>query len=202
MNVFIGCEYSGIVRDAFIKKGHNAISCDIIESESTFGDHIVGDIIDTLSVVDDKFYDIIICHPPCTYLCVSGNRYYADSNERINAIYWTEMLWELCKKKSKAVCFENPVGVLSTKSKLGKPTQYIQPWMFGHKEKKKTGLWLYNLKKLKETNNVYHEMMKLPEKEQSRIHYCSPGKNRGKIRSRFFTGIADAMVEHWSITNV
>lgn len=197
MKVFVGCEYSGIVRDAFIKRGHYALSCDLIPTESNSGDHVIADVFQILKNTDDKFYDIIICHPPCTHLCVSGNRWYSDSEKRTNAIKWTEALWELCKRKAKAVCFENPVGVLSSKSKLGKPSQYIQPYMFGHAEKKKTGLWLYNLPILKESNNVYEEMIKLPKKEQEKIFYCSPGEDRGKRRSKFYSGIAEAMAEQW-----
>lgn len=198
MKIFVGCEYSGIVRDAFIKENHFAVSCDIIPSESSVGDHITGDIVSVLQNTEDKFYDIIICHPPCTYLCVSGNRWYSNSDKRLSAIKWTEYLWDLCKKKAKAVCFENPVGVLSSMSKLGKPTQYIQPYMFGHPEKKKTGLWLYNLPILHETDNVYNIMLQLPLKEQNKVHYCSPGEYRGKIRSKFYTGIAEAMANQWS----
>lgn len=197
MKVFVGCEYSGVVRDAFIMEGHYAISCDIIPSESDKGDHIIFDIIKILENTDDNFYDLIICHPPCTYLCVSGNRWYNNSIKRKNSIKWTEYLWDLCKQKSKSVCFENPVGVLSTQSSLGKPTQYIQPYMFGHPETKKTGLWLHNLQLLKETNNVFNELRLLSNKEKHKIFYCSPGKDRGKIRSKFYSGIAEAMAKQW-----
>lgn len=199
MNVFVLFEYSGVVRDAFIRKGHYAVSCDILPSESSFGEHIQTDI-NNYSIPYESF-DLIIVHPPCTKLCVSGNGTYGKGKikeeERKESIIWTEKLWKEITSKCRKVCFENPVGVLSTQSSMGKPTQYVQPWMFGHPEKKKTGLWLFGLPKLSPTNNVYDQMAKLSKKEQNRIHYCSPGKNRGKIRSKFYTGIAEAMVNQW-----
>jgi len=199
MRVFVGCEYSGIVRDEFIREGHYAISCDILPSESLYGDHIMHDVVEILENTEDGFYDLIICHPPCTYLCVAGNRYYSNTKKRQESIEWTEQLWNLCKKKGNRVCFENPVGVLSTQSNLKKPSQYIQPYMFGHPEKKKTGLWNYNLPNLIGTNNVFIEMQSLPLKEQQRIWYMSPGKDRSKRRSMFFRGIAEAMAKQWGI---
>lgn len=187
MNVFIGCEYSGIVRDAFIREGHTAISCDILPTES-IGPHYTGDIFDFLNS-EWRNFDIGIFHPPCTNLCVSGNRWYANSAERKIAILWTEMLWKIAINHCKSMCFENPVGVLSSQSSLGKATQYIQPWQFGHGETKKTGLWLHNLPKLQSTNIV--------DGRANRIHKMAPGKHRGKERSRFYTGIANAMAEQW-----
>lgn len=190
MRVAILCEYSGIVRDAFINRGHKAISVDLLDSEAP-GPHCKSDVFDFL---DCREFDLIIAHPPCTYLAVSGNRWYANSQEREASIEWTNKLWKECVKRSARVCFENPVGVLSTRSDLPKP-QYIQPWQFGHKETKKTALFLYNLTTLKETDNVYEDMMTLPAKERHRIHYLGGG--RGHERSKTYTGIAKAMASQW-----
>jgi hypothetical protein len=201
MKVLVACEFSGIVRDAFIEKGHDAVSVDLRPSESDKGPHGLEDIMYWLSITPDNQYDIIIAHPPCTCLCVSGNATYAAGKpryeERLKAVLWTDKLWRLCKKKGKSVCFENPKGVLSTLSNLGKPAQYIQPYQFGHTETKYTGLWLWNLERLIETDNVKSEMEELPNKEKHKVWYEGPGRNRAKNRSRFFTGIAKAMADQW-----
>ena len=135
-------------------------------------------------------------HPPCTALAVSGNATYAKGKvkyaERLAAIEWTTDLFNKAKEVADHVCMENPVGILPFK-----PTQYIQPWEFGHPEKKKTGLWLHNLPRLRPTNNVHDEMVKLPKKEQERIWYMSPSKTRGHERSKTFQGIADAMADQF-----
>jgi len=195
MKVLVAFEYSGVVRDAFITKGHDAKSCDLLPTERP-GPHYKGDIIDMLK----QDYDLIIAHPPCTALCVAGNSTYGlgkdKYKERMDSAKWTQCLWYQCKKWSPRVCFENPVGVLTSMTDLPKP-QYIQPYQFGHKEQKKTGLFLHGLGPLIETNNVYEEMMKLPKKERERIHYMSPGPERGKARSLTFQGIADAMADQW-----
>lgn len=199
MKVLVLFEYSGVVRDAFIRQGHTAISLDTLPSESNVGDHIQVDI--NLYPPDYSVFDIIIAHPPCTKLCVSGNGTYGKGKikeqERLQSIEWTTNLWNEITSVCDRVCFENPVGVLSTQSSMGKPTQYIQPWMFGHTEKKKTGLWLKGLSPLIPTNNVYEEMCLLPIKEQQKIWYMGNTKERGKLRSRFYTGIAEAMATQW-----
>jgi site-specific DNA-cytosine methylase len=204
MNVLVACEYSGIVRDAFLDAGHYAMSCDILPSESErthpLGDHWHGDVMNCLYHTGD--WDLIIMHPPCTHLCVSGNRWYGKGqpghDKRIEAVEWTALLWNLACQKSLHVVLENPVGVLS--SLWRPPEQYVQPHQFGHPEFKKTGLWLTpGLPKLKPTNQLvvpesnssqYHEWM--------RVWRMAPGPERGKERSRFFTGIAAAMAEQWS----
>lgn len=183
MKVLIACEFSGIVRDAFIKRGHDASSLDLLPTELK-GPHIQGDIFNWLP---NTFWDLIIVHPPCTYLAVCGNRYYAGTDKRIRAIDWTMDLWERILQSSTMACMENPVGVLSTAFRP--PDQYIQPWQFGHGETKKTGLWLYNLPKLVPTNIV--------EGRETRIWYMSPSPDRGKERSRFYPGIAEAMATQW-----
>ncbi len=204
MKILIACEESQVITKEFREQGHDAYSCDIKECTGDLPQyHIKSDVMELLEVLPDKFYDLIIAHPPCTCLSVCGNGTYAKGKgryqERLDAVKWTEDLWELCKRKAKSVCFENPVGTLSTLSKMGKPTQYIQPYEFGHTETKKTGLWLYNLPKLKGTEDVKAEMDLLPAKEKHKIWYCSPSKERGAIRSKTYKGIANAIVNQWGV---
>jgi len=199
MKVLVACEYSGVVRDAFLIKGHDAISCDLLPTDSP-GPHHQGDIIEYLNEFNDGHFDLIIAHPECTKLCVSGNAHYGEGmpkhNERLDSVKWTMEFWRLAKSKSHAVCLENPVGVLCRMGGIVKPS-YVQPYEFGHLEQKKTGLHLHNLPRLNSTNNVYHEMMKLPKNKRERIHYLPPSKDRWKIRSTTFKGIAEAMAEQW-----
>ena len=184
MKVLVACEYSGVVRDAFRSGGHDAWSCDLLPSDAP-GPHITGDCI---PAIKSKVWDLIIMHPPCTALAVSGNRWYGKGQpknpERIEAIKWTMDLWELAKAHSYRVAMENPVGVLPIK-----PTQYVHPWQFGHGETKKTGLWLHNLPPLDPTNVV--------EGREQRIWKLPPSADRWKIRSTTFQGIADAMADQW-----
>ena len=200
MKVLVLCEYSGTVRDAFIKKGHNAISCDLLPTD-THGPHYTGDAFDMLK----EPWDLIIAHPPCTCLSVSGNSTYGNNTDgtpkekhymRIEAAEWTEKLWNGCLSVCDRVCFENPVGVLPTLTDMPKPI-YIQPYQFGHPEQKKTGLFLHGLPPLRETNNVYDAMMQLPKNVRERLHYLPPSKDRWKIRSTTYKGIADAMAGQW-----
>lgn len=180
MKVLIACEFSGIVRDAFIAKGHDAWSCDLLPTEKP-GPHIQGDVIKHMK----EDWDLMIAHPPCTYLAVSGARWFeARRNEQFMAISFFIRLTQFAIPK---FCIENPVGIMSTVWR--KPDQYIQPWQFGHGEVKKTGLWLRNLPKLIPTNIV--------DGREARIHKMPPSKNRGKLRSITFQGIADAMAEQW-----
>lgn len=195
MKVLVACEYSGRVRDAFIALGHEAISCDLLPTDSP-GPHYEGDVFDLL----DNTYDLIIAHPPCTCLCVSGNSTYGATQdryqERLDAVRWTKLLWDKCVLSAKSVCFENPVGVLKRLGGLPQ-ANYIQPWQFGHMEQKKTGLHLHNLPALRETNNVYDKMMQLPKNVRERMHYMQPSKDRWKLRSTTYQGIANAMAEQW-----
>lgn len=181
MKVLIACEMSGTIREAFKSKGHIAMSCDLLPTEIN-GWHYQGDLFDVI----DLGWDLVIAHPPCTYLAVSGNRWYAGTKQREDAIKFVERIWE---SNVKRLCIENPVGVLSTQSILGPPTQYIQPWQFGHGETKKTGLWLKNLPPLKPTNIV--------EGREQRIWKMGPSANRGIERSRTYQGWADAIVSQW-----
>ena len=195
MNVLVGCEYSGIVRDAFIAKGHDAISCDLLPTEKP-GPHYQGDIYEMLNYE----WDLIIMHPPCTALTVAGNKWYGEGQpkyqQRLDSAKWTEELWVVCKAMADKVCFENPVGVLTRLTTMPK-AHYVQPYWFGHREQKKTGLFLHGLKPLTATNNVYDEMMLLPKRERERLHYLPPSKDRWKIRSATFQGLADAMADQW-----
>ena len=199
MRVLVACEYSGRVRDAFIAMGHDAMSCDLLPTDND-GPHHQGDVIDYLNNVDDDHFDLIIAHPECTKLCVSGNAWYGEGKEkyhmRLESVEWTVMFWELCKAKSSKVCFENPVGVLSRLGGMVKAS-YVQPYQFGHTEQKKTGLHLHNLPPLVATDNVYDEMMLLPKRERERMHYLPPSPDRWKIRSTTYQGIADAMANQW-----
>lgn len=199
MNVLVACEYSGVVRDAFALKGYNSISCDLLDSDAP-GNHHKGDVIKYLNKFRDNHFDLIIAHPECTKLCVSGNAHYGECRpryqERLDSVKWTMMFWELAKNKAKRVCFENPVGVLHRLGGMPK-ADYVQPYQFGHLEQKKTGLHLHNLNPLKESNNVYEEMMKLPKNIRERMHYLPPSKDRWKIRSTTYPGVAKAMADQW-----
>jgi len=198
LKILIGCEYSGRVRDAFIARGHDAISCDILPTDAP-GPHYQGDVRDMLG----QDWDLIIMHPPCTALTVAGNSTYGEGQpkyaERLASVKWTVDLWNACKAVSPRVCFENPVGVLRRLGGMHKP-HYIQPYQFGHMEQKKTGLFLHGLPPLVPTNDVYDEMMKLPKNVRERLHYLPPSPDRWKIRSTTYQGIADAMAEQWGKT--
>ena len=189
MKVLIACEYSGIVRDAFIKKGFNATSCDILPTESK-GKHYQGDVLDILG----DAWDLMIAHPPCTHLSVSGARWFTEGKKpmylRDEAI---EFVQKLMDAPIKHIAIENPVSVIS--SYIRKSDQMINPYQFGHKEYKRTCLWLKDLPKLEETSNVKEETDKLPVNQKHRIHWLGSGK--GKERSKFYSGIAEAMADQW-----
>jgi hypothetical protein len=183
MKILVACESSGIVRDSFKAKGHDVWSCDLLPSESP-GNHIQEDVIPKLKYS----WDMIIAHPPCTYLASSGARWFHTSTARERQqneaiAFFNAFLLADCPR----VAIENPIGIMSTKYR--KPDQIIQPWMFGHGETKATCLWLKGLPKLKPTDIV-------PGRE-ARIHKMSPSPTRGKDRSRTYQGIADAMANQW-----
>ena len=193
MKVAVICEYSGVVRDAFIRAGHDAISFDLLPSESSFGDHIQGDIMQ-FSQEYWKQFDLAICHPPCTHLAVSGAAWFKyKEKEQAEALDFVRYLMNLPISK---IVIENPVSVISTR--IRKPDQIIHPWQFGHPEMKTTCLWLKGLQNLTETNNVHDEMMLLPKNLRERNHYLPPSPDRWKERSRTYQGIADAMAKQWS----
>lgn len=192
MRVLVACEFSGVVRDAFRKKGHDAWSCDILPAEDGSKYHIQDDVLNHLN----EDWDLMIAHPPCTYLCNSGVSWLHKDGTRWGKLTEASLFFKsLTSSKINKVCVENPIP--HKYGKLPKYTQIVHPWMFGHMERKATCLWLHNLRPLVPTNNVKSEMEKLPKKEQQRIHYMSPSKNRGLERSRTFQGIADAMAEQW-----
>ena len=187
MNVLVGCEFSGKVREAFRNLGHDVTSCDLLPSDDNSQHHIQGDVI---GVINSRRWDLIIIHPPCTALAVSGNRWYGRGmpkhHERLDSIKWTTELYNLCKEYADRVVMENPVGVLPMKA-----SQYIQPWQFGHGETKKTGLWLHNLPDLVPTDVV--------EGREQRIWKLPPSADRWKIRSETYQGIADALAAQYSV---
>ena len=189
MNVLVGCEFSGIVRDEFRKKGHNAYSCDIIPSEKDNKFHIQRDIRD----LDHKKFDLGLFFPPCTYLCVSGARWFKERRkEQKEALKFIKFLMNLPIPK---IAIENPVGVISTK--IRKPDQIIHPYQFGHGETKATCLWLKNLPKLKPTKLV--EVTYITTKgghKYTKGWYMTP--RNSVARSRTFVGIARAMASQWN----
>lgn len=183
INVAVLCECSGVVRDAFIARGHNAVSCDILPSDAP-GPHIQADA----RTQDWSWCDLIIAHPPCTRLAVSGARHFAKfKTEQEEALEFVQWIMDL---PVPSLCLENPVSIISTR--IRKPDQIIQPWQFGHGETKKTCLWLRGLPLLAPTNIV--------EGREARIHKMPPSPDRGKLRSITYQGIADAMADQWGNT--
>ena len=186
MKVLVACEFSGVVRDAFISRGHRAVSCDLLDTVRS-GPHILGDVLDVLG----DGWDLVIAHPPCTALCVSGNRHYAGTEERRQAAAFFQRFLDAPVDK---ICVENPVGVISTL--IRKPDQYIQPWQFGHPESKKTGLWLKNLPLLQPTETLPKPSCGYWENQTpSGQNKLGPSPDRGLLRSITYQGIADAMAE-------
>lgn len=193
LKVLVACEYSGIVSQAFRDLGHDAISCDIIESELTGNQyHYQGDVRDILN----NGWDIMIAHPPCTHLAVSGARWFKDKvQEQQEAL---EFVKTLLDAPIKHIALENPVSIIS--SKIRKPDQIIQPWMFGHEATKTTCLWLKNLPLLESTNIVGKgkRYVSPSGKSMSEWYNLPETKDRAKIRSRTFEGIAVAMAQQYS----
>ena len=192
MKVLVACEYSGTVREAFAKKGHDAWSCDLLPTDIPSNKHIQDDC---LKVIASQKWDLIIGHPPCTFLTVSNSKNWAKlqaNGKQQAAIDFVLAIWDAdCPR----ICIENPVGALSTRSRMGKPTQYVQPYEFGHPEQKKTGLWLKGLPKLVGTKFI--DVSGLPKKDVQRLHYLPPSKDRWKLRSKTYQGIADCMASTW-----
>lgn len=219
MRVLIGCEFSGIVRSAFQRRGHDAWSCDLLPAEDN-GPHLQGDIFEALN--EQKYqrmgtyqqvpreWDILIFHWPCTHLTRSGALWlyntpkhpkpgvlYGEARREAmiaSAYHFRELL---DRGDIERICGENPVPYRDARLIMGEYTQLIHPWEFGHPEEKTTGLWLRGLPKLKMTRDVQAEMMKLPKSQRTRVHFASPGPERWKDRSRTLVGIADAMAEQW-----
>lgn len=184
MRVLVACEYSGRVRDAFAKRGHTAVSCDLLPSDSPHGWHVQGDVLALL----DKGWDLLIAHPPCTHLAVSGARHFAAKKASGVQDEALDFVRALLAAPIDRIALENPVSIIS--SRVRKPDQTIQPWQFGHGETKATCLWLKGLPKLVPTNVV--------EGRENRVHRMPPSADRWKLRSTTYQGIADAMAEQWS----
>lgn len=182
MKVLIGCEYSGVVRDAFIARGHEAMSCDLLETEKP-GPHYKGDVRDVI----DYPWDLAIFHPPCTHLSVSGARHFPEKRMDGRQQAGVSFFMMLAKADIPMIAIENPVCIMS--SLWRKPDQVIQPWQFGHPETKATCLWLKGLPLLTPTNIV--------EGREARVHYMSPGPDRWKERSRTYEGVAQALADQW-----
>lgn len=180
MKVLVACEFSGTVREAFAGFGHDAWSCDLLPTERP-GQHFQCSVMDVL----DEGWDMMIAHPPCTHLAVSGSRWFKDKQpEQAAALAFVR---ELMDAPIPRICIENPISIIS--SRIRKPDQIIQPWQFGHGETKATCLWLKNLPKLMPTQIV--------EGREAKVHRMSPGPDRWKKRSITYEGIAYAMASQW-----
>ena len=193
MRVLVACEFSGTVRDAFTARGHHAMSCDLLPSE-TPGLHHQGDVRDVLDGGETP-WDLLIAHPPCTDLAVSGARHFAAKRADGRQQAALDFVRLLLDAPVPRIAVENPVSIIS--SHIRPATQYVQPWMFGHPETKKTGLWLVNLPPLVPTDDVEQQMLQLPPAERHRVHRMPPGPDRWRERSRTFPGLAAAMADQW-----
>lgn len=196
MKVLVACEFSGTVRNAFLERGHDAWSCDLLPAEDGSNRHIRGDVRD---ILDDGWDLMMVAHPPCTRLCNSGVRWLTDPPPgKTKEQMWQELhegaelfstLWNASIER---ICVENPVMHKHAKALIRNYQEFaqsVQPWQFGHGEVKRTCFWLKNLPPLQPTNIV--------EGREARVHLMPPSKDRWKERSRFFTGIAQAMAEQW-----
>ena len=204
MKVLVACEYSAIVRDAFRARGHDAWSNDIIDCEGDSAYHIKGDALDLLK----DGWDLLIAHPPCTYLANSSVRWLYDKRpstkdclrgiDRWKAMYEGSMFFRaFLEAPIGMICVENPVPHKFARGYIGEYTQTIQPYQFGHLESKRTCLWLRGLPQLMRTDDRTEEAMALPYGERCKTHYKGKSKDRGKDRSKFFTGFAEAMATQW-----
>ena len=197
MRVLIACEYSGAVRDAFIRAGHYAASCDLLPSESPLGDHYQGDVMDIIG----HDWDLMIAHPPCTFLCASGLHWNKRRPERAQQ---TEAALDFVRQLLDApiarIALENPIGCISTR--IRKPDQTIQPWQFGHDASKATCLWLKGLPPLTPTDQIAPRLVngrkRWGNQTDSGQNKLPPSADRWKIRSETYKGIADAMANQWS----
>jgi hypothetical protein len=195
MKVLVACEYSGKVREAFKILGHDVTSCDLLPSDDKSPDHYQGDVEDILY----DGWDLMIGHPPCTYLCNSGvtwlHRIEGRWDQMRDGANFFKLLWEAPIER---IALENPIMHKYAKVIIGSDyTQLIQPYQFGHPESKATCLWLKNLPELEETKNVKDIWKSLPKKEAQRLHMLPPSKDRWKLRSETYQGIADAMAAQW-----
>lgn len=195
--VLVACEFSGRVRQAFRARGHDAWSCDLLPAEDGDEHHIQGDALKCAINTGDFYHhaqwDLMIAHPPCTYLTNAGARWWPGRQQEQAAAL--EFVRRLLGCGIKRIAIENPPGRIG--SQIRKADQYVHPWQFGHMETKTTGLWLENLPPLIPTQIVFDDMQKLPKHEKHRIHWMKPGPERSKERSRTYPGIAEAMAAQW-----
>ena len=198
MKILIACEESQTVCKEFRKLGHEAYSCDLQECSGCNPEwHIKKDAV---KVLNSQKWDLVIAHPPCTRMANSGVMWLEKRNLWDDLDKATDFFNEFVKygKQGNKIAIENPIPHKYAVQKIGKYSQVIQPYMFGHLERKATCLWLFGIEPLKETKNVFKQMSLLPKSEQQKIHYCPPGPNRSKIRSKTFEGIAKAMAMQWT----
>ncbi len=195
MKVLVACEYSGRVRDAFTARGHDAMSCDILPTESP-GKHYQGDVRDILN----DGWDLLVGHPPCTYLSNSGVTWLHKQEGRWDKMRdGADFFLSLLNADIPQIAIENPIMHCHALEIIGEhPSQIVQPWMFGHMEQKATCLWLRNLPPLMDTMNVGQAMSALPDSERQRLHWLPPSEERQKLRSMTYEGIANAFAEQWS----
>ena len=191
MRILVACERSGVVRDAFIKRGHDAVSCDLVDSEID-GPHVIGD---ALELARSGRWDMMIAFPPCTHLAVSGARYFAEKRADGRQQRGLQFVRDLLDAPIQRIALENPVGIISTQ--IRKPDQIIQPWHFGEDASKKTCLWLKNLPPLMATGII--KKKRYANQTASGQNKLGPSPNRAMDRSRTYQGIADAMASQWSI---
>lgn len=193
MKILVACEESQAVTIELRRLGHEAYSCDI---EPCSGGHPEWHLQqDVLPLLREK-WDMIIAFPPCTHLAVSGAAWFEQKRKDGRQKQAIDFFMRFANCECEKVAIENPVGIIS--SIWRKPDQIIHPWMFGHLEQKATCLWLKGLQPLTETSNVRKQMMELPRNERERLHYLPPSKDRAKLRSKTFHGIAVAMAEQWA----
>ena len=201
MRILVCCEFSGVVRRAFRERGHDAWSCDLLAAEDHSEHHIVGDALRVIANPPPDLrlpmWELLICHPPCTHLAVSGARWFKD--KRVEQEQALDFVRSLLAARCSRIALENPVSIIS--SHIRKPDQIIQPWMFGHRETKATCLWLKGLPELVPTDVVGPPRTPAEKIEFAKVHRMPPGPDRWRERSRTYEGLARAMAEQWgSIT--
>lgn len=196
MKILVACEFSGMVRRAFREAGHDAWSCDILPAEDGDRHHIMDDCLNHIY----DAWDMMIAHPPCTFLTCAGARWFGDPrypNRYEDQAKAIEFFMAIKNSPIKKKCIENPRPLKALTIRAGRYTQLIQPWQFGDKETKGVCLWLEGLPPLIPTHNLLAETMALPARERHRVWYMPPGTERQKERSRFFLGITRAMTQQW-----
>lgn len=182
MKILVACEYSGAVRDAFLERGHDAMSCDLLPTDVP-GPHYQGDMFD----LDLEQFDLMLAFPPCTHLAVSGSRWFPEKRADGRQQAALEFVRRIMDAPVERIAVENPVSIIS--SQIRKPDQTFQPWQHGHGEVKRTCLWLKNLPLLQPSNIV--------DGREARVHKMPPGPERWKLRSMTYPGVAKAMAEQW-----